>query len=263
VSRVRVQVTLVAICLAGVSGLACGGDGGDGGDGSTGPSAEALAKVRASDYARAVNLRASDVPYFEPIPDDEEEDPKEVRKHDRELMECVGVEDGPEPLAEVKSPEFGTDSPGELLRVASSVEVGADADRAMGELRLIRSRRAEHCLRRVYASAIEEEESSTAEVRDVSVSRARFPAADIEDGFAYRFSASVTVHPSTSELTAYRPAAEPNASVTVRIYVDTIGFVVGPASVSLTATGVPTPVSRTLEHNLLRVLHERATERTP
>jgi hypothetical protein len=254
-------LTLVAICLAGVAGLACGGD--DEGDGSTGPSAEALAKVRASDYARAVNLRAADVPYFEPIPDDDEEDPKEARRHDRELMKCVGVEEDPEPLAEVKSPEFGTDSPGELLRVASTVEVGADVARAMRELRLIRSRRAEHCLQRVYASAIEEEDSSTAEVRDVSVARVRFPAADIEDGFAYRFSASVTVHPSTSELTVYRPAAEPNASVTVRIYVDIIGFVAGPASVSLTATGAPTPVSRTLEHNLLRVLHERATERAP
>jgi hypothetical protein len=253
-------VTLVAVYLAAAAGLACGGDDGDG---STGPSAEALAKVRASDYARAVNLRASDVPYFGPIPEDEEEDPKEAQKHDRELMKCVGVREDPEPLAEVKSPEFGTDSPGELLRVASTVEVGADAERAMRELRLIRSRRAERCLQRVYASAIEEDESSTAEVRDVSVSRARFPAADIEDGFAYRFSASVTVHPSTSQLSAYRPAAEPNASVTVRIYVDIIGFVVGPASVTLTATGVPTPVSRTLEHNLLRVLHERATEQTP
>ena len=115
-----------------LAGLACGG--GDG-DSSTGPSAAALAKVRASDYARAVNLHASDVPYFEPIPDDEEEDPKEARKHDRELMRCVGVEEAPEPLAEVKSPEFGTDSPGELLRVASTVEVGADAERAMRELR--------------------------------------------------------------------------------------------------------------------------------
>lgn len=258
-SRVRVPVTLVAICLAGVVGLACGGDD----EGSSGPSTEALAKVRASDYARAVNLRASDVPYFEPIPDEDEEDPEEARKHDRELMRCVGVEEDPEPLAEVKSPEFGTDSPGELLRVASTVEVGADAERAARELKLIRSRRAERCLQRVYASAIEEEESSTAEVSDVSVSRVRFPAADIEDGFAYRFAASVTVHRSTSELTAYRPAAEPNASLTVRIYLDILGFVVGPASVSLTATGVPTPVSRTLEHNLLRVLHERATELTP
>jgi hypothetical protein len=245
--------------VAGIAGLACGGSD----QSSSGPSSEALAKVRASDYARAVNLHASDVPYFGPIPDDEEEDPKEARKHDRELMRCVGVEEDQEPLAEVKSPEFGTDSPGELLRVASTVEVGADAERAAQELKLIRSRRAEHCLQRVYASAIEEEESSTAGVSDVSVSRFRFPAADIEDGFAYRFAASVTVHRSTSELSAYRPAAEPDASVTVRIYVDIIGFVAGPASVSLTATGVPTPVSRTLERNLLRLLHQRATERAP
>jgi hypothetical protein len=259
VSRVRVPVTLVAICLAGAAGPACGGDGGDG---SAGASAEALAKVRASDYARAVNLHASDVPYFEPIPDEEEEDPEEARRRDRELMRCVGIEEDPDPLAEVKSPEFGTDSPGELLRVASTVEVGTDAERAVRELRLIRSRRAQRCLQRVYASAIEEEQSSTTELSDVSVSRLS-PPPGIEDAVGYRFSASATVHRSTSELTAYRRAAEPDASVIVKVYVDFIGFLVGPASVSLTATGAPTPVSRTLEHNLLRVLHERATERSP
>jgi hypothetical protein len=242
-----------------MAGLACGADD----EGSPAPSAEALAKVRASDYARAVNLRSSDVPYFESIPDEDEEDPEEARRHDRELMSCIGIEEDPDPLAEVKSPEFGTDSPGELLRVASTVEVGADAERAAQELRLIRSRRAERCLQDVYASAIEEEESSTAEVSDASVARMRSPAPDIEDGFAYRFSASVTVHRSTSELTAYRPAAEPGASVTLKVYVDIIGFLAGRASVTLTATGAPTPVSRTLEHNLLRVLRERATERTP
>jgi hypothetical protein len=252
-------MAVVAISLAAIAGLGCGSDGGDGGDG---PSTEALAKVRASDYARAVNLRASDVPYFEPIPD-EEEDPKEKRKHDRELMECVGVEEDPDPLAEVESPEFGTEAPGEVLQVGSTVEVGADAEQAARELRVIRGPRAARCLQRVYVSVIEEEDSSTAEVRNVSVSRLRFPAPDIEDGFAYRFAASVDVHPSTSELSAYRPAAEPAAPLTVKVYVDILGFVVGPASVSLTASGAPAPVSRTLEHNLLRVLHERATERRP
>jgi hypothetical protein len=257
VSRVRLPATIVAIALAGTAGLACGS-----GNGGSGPSAEALAKVRAADYARAVNLRASDVPYFESIPDEDEEDRKEAERRDRELMSCVGVEEEPDPLAEVKSPEFGTDAPGELLRVGSTVEVGADAEQAMRELRLIRSRRAERCLRRVYVSAIEEEESSTAEVSDVSLARVRFPAPDVEDGFAYRFSASVTVHRSTSELSAYRSAAEP-ASLTVKVYVDILGFVVGPTSVSLTATGAPAPVGRALERNLLGVLHERATEHRP
>lgn len=164
-----------------MAGLACG----SADDDSTGPSAEAVAKVRAADYARAVNLRASDVPYFESIPDEDEEDSEEAEKRNREWMMCAGVKQAPEPLAEVKSPEFGTEAPGALLQVGSAVEVGADAEQAMRELRLIRSRRAERCLQRVYVAAIEEEESSTAEVRDASVSRGRFPAPDIEDGFAY------------------------------------------------------------------------------
>ncbi len=259
-TRVRVQVTLVAICLAGVSGLACGGDGGDG---STGPSAEAFAKVRASDYARAVNLHASDVPYFEPIPDEDGEGSKESEKQARKLMRCIGAEEPADPLAEVTSGEYGTQSPGELLHVSSTVAVAAQAEDAARALSVIRSRRAKRCLRTVYVSAIEEQESRTSEVSDVSVSRLRFPAAGIRTGYAYRFTASVTVHSSVSELTAYSPAAEPDVPRTLKLYFDDLGFVVGPASIDLAAVGSPTPVSRTLERNLLRVLHERATERKP
>lgn len=257
-ARIRVPVTLVAICLAGLAGLACGGD-----DDGSGPSAEALAKVRASDYARAVNLHGSDVPYFEPIPDEDEEDSKEAEKQGRKLTRCIGAEEPADPLAEVTSGEYGTQSPGQLLHVSSTVAVAAQAEDAARAFNLIRSRRAERCLRAVYVSAIEGQESSTTEVGDVSVSRLRFPATDIGKGYGYRFTASVTIHGSVSELTAYRPASEPDVPHTMRLYFDDLGFVVGSASIDLTAVGSPTPVSRTLEHNLLRVLHERATERTP
>ena len=146
---------------------------GSSGDGSTGASAEALAKVRAADYARAVDLTHPMSPDFESIPTRTKT--AEAEKRDRELMTCVGVEEEPDPLAEVNRP-ICTDAPGELLRVGSTVEVGADARAGHAGIQAHRSRRAERCLRRVYASAIEEEESSTAEVSDVSLSRVRFPA---------------------------------------------------------------------------------------
>jgi hypothetical protein len=261
-SSSRALAALVAICFAPALGLGCGGESADSGSGA---SAEALAKVRASDYARAVNLRASDVPYFEPVPDDEEEDEEESRKRDRELERCVGAREVEDPLTEVKSATFGTQSPGELLQVSSEVEVVADAEEAARQLRLLRSRRAERCLQRIYVSALEEEDSSTAEVSNASLSHLPFPSAEISGGFAFRFSASVTVYGSSSQLTAYRPDAqgvvEQAAKSTVKVYVDILGFVVGPAEVTLSATGAPAPVSRNLESSLLRVLHERATER--
>lgn len=263
-SSSRALAALVAICCAATLGLGCGGDAADSGSGA---SEEALAKVRASDYARAVNLHASDVPYFEPVPDDEEEDEGESRRRDRELERCVGVGDVGDPLTEVKSAAYGTQSPGELLQVSSEVEVVADAEEAARQLRLLRSRRAERCLQRIYVSALEEEDSSTAEVSNASLSHLPFPSAGISGGFAIRFSASVTVYGSNSELSAYRPGSQDEvaqaAKSTVKVYVDILGFVVGPAEVTLSATGAPAPVNRNLESSLLGVLHERATEGRP
>lgn len=258
--RQRAPASILTVALSAAVGIGCGAGGST--DGTSGASAEALARVSAADFARGVNLRASDVPYFEPQPD-EEEDPREKRRQDRELLKCIGVGETDEPLAKVESPTYGTESSGELLNVASSVEVVRGAEQAARQLRLVRSRRAERCLRSVYASALQEEESSTAEVRGASVARVRFPAPGIEDAFAYRFTASVTVHAPTSQLSAYRPTAAPEAPQTLKAYVDILGFAVGPVEVTLTATGIPAPVSKNLERNLLGVLHERASEGRP
>jgi hypothetical protein len=258
--RNRAPSLILAVALSAAVGLGCGG--GDSTDGASGASAEAIAKVRAAEYARDVNLRASDVPYFEPKPD-EEEDPQERRRQDRELLKCIGAKDPDDPVAKVESPTYGTESPGEVLNVASSVEVVLAAEEAARQLKLIRSRRAERCLQSVYVSALEEDESSTAEVRDAAVTRMRFPDPEIEDGFAYRFTATVTVHAPTSQLSAYRPAAETKASQTLKAYVDILGFAVGRVEVTLTATGIPAPVSKNLERNLLGLLHDRASEGRP
>jgi hypothetical protein len=262
-TRLAALLAALAFCLAAAGGLGCGGGGSDE---TAGASAEALAKVRASDYARAVNIHAADVPYFEQVPDEEgEEDPAEERRRDRELRRCIGVGGNLEDdrVAKVDSLTYGTQSPGELLRVQSSVEVVAKAGDAARELKLFRSGRAERCLQRVYVSALEEDESGTAEVRRVSLFRMPLPAPGIEESFGYRFKALVTVHPQTSQLSAYRPGAPQATSQSVEIYVDILGFVAGRAEVTLTATGAPAPVSKNLKRNLLRVLHERATERRP
>jgi hypothetical protein len=257
-NRRRAPALILAVALAAAVGLGCGA--GDSTDGTSGASAKALARVSAADFARGVNLRASDVPYFEPKPD-EEEDPRQRHRQEQELLKCIGVKESDDSLANVESPTYGTQSPGELLNVASSVEVVLGAEEAARQLKLFRSRRSERCLRSVYVSAVEEEESSTTEVRGASVTRVRFPDPEIEDGFAYRFTASVTVHAPTSQLSAYRPAAEPKAARTLQVYVDILGFAVGPVEVTLTATGIPAPVSKNLERNLLGVLHGRASER--
>jgi hypothetical protein len=257
----RAPASILAVALSAAVGIGCGA--GDSTDGTSPASAAAGAKASAADLARSVNLRASDVPYFEPQPD-EEEDPREGRRQDRELQRCIGVDESEEEsLASVESPTYGTESPGEFLDVASSVEVVRGSGEADRQLRLIRSRRAERCMRSVYARALRQDESRTAEVRGASVTRVRFPATGVGDSFGYRFIASVTVHAPTSQLSAYRPAEEPGAPQTVKAYVDLLGFAEGRVEVTLTATGIPAPVSKNLESSLLGVLHERASRARP
>lgn len=258
----RVLVLLVA--LAALSALAGGCGGGEGTGGTTSAAkAEAIEKVGAADYAREVNLRASDVPYFEQSDDEEEEDPEVETRRETGLERCLGVEfDSDEDLASVDSPTFESQLAGGLIEVSSTVSVGPDEDEVARELALLRSRLAERCLRRYFLELLEEEETPSAEASGSELKRIPFPDPEIDDAFAYRFGTTVTVHPDTSAPVAYRPAATP-PSRSVDIYIDLVGFVVGPASVTLTAVGAPTPVSRTLERNLLALLHERATAASP
>ena len=241
-----------------------GGCGGGSGDEGSGASAEALAKVRAADYARHVGLHASDVPYFEAQPDDdEEEDPKAEKRRQRELERCLGFDsDEDEDLAEVGSPVYGTQGAGGFLQVESTVTVARDAERADEAMALLRSRLAERCLRELVLDQLAEEETAP-EARDVELERIPFPAPEIGDGFAYRLSASVAVSADTSAPVAYHPAAESPQTQEVDVYVDLLGFLLGPTSITLSATGAPSPVSKNLEGNLLRAMHERAEERRP
>src|SRR5215213_9067965 len=241
-SGARAATTVAVVCLIVAAGLACG----NGGDGSA-ASAEAIAKVKASDYARAVNLRSSDLPYFGPV-EEKEEDPREARRRDRELQRCLGVDEQfDETLAEVESPTYGANSSAAILRVQSLVQVAAEAAENARQLKLIRSRRAEACIQRLYVSMLEEEESGSAEVSRASVSRLSFPSPDLAEGFGYRFTARLTVHGDTTELTASRPSGGVAASRTLKVYVDVLGFVVGRAGVTLVASGAPAPVSKNLE----------------
>jgi hypothetical protein len=246
--------------LIAMLGAGCGDGSGDEGSGT---SAKALAKVRAADYARHVGLHASDVPYFEAEPsDDDDEDPRAEKRRQRELERCLGFEsDEDEDLAEVSSPVYGTQGAG-FLQVESTVTVARELERADEAMTLLRSRLAERCLRELVLDQLAEEETAAAEAREVDLERIPFPAPELGDGFAYRLSASVAVSADTSAPVAYHPAAAPQTQE-VDVYVDLLGFLHGRTSITLSATGAPSPVSKNLERNLLRAMHERAEERRP
>lgn len=216
--------------------------------------------ARAADYARAVNLKRRDLPYFKAEDEDEaDRHPRRERRSERRLERCIGItDDGEEPLADVSSPSFSAVSPPAYLSIQSSVEVEPDLKGAARGVRLMRSAKVAGCLRRVYIPALEALGSGAVEINKVSISRLRPPLPGVRLSYGYRVDALATVTTPTGELTAYRPAVEAPQSRTLPMHLDLLSFIVGPASVQLTATAMPTPASRILERNLLRRLHARA-----
>ncbi len=223
------------------------------------------ASVQAADYARSVNLRASDVPYLEPQADDRDGPSRRERRSEREFERCLGLEGQGEdkPLAEDESPEFAATTPGAYLSIQSSVEVQRDMRGAAKAVRILRGRRVADCMRRVYVPVIEGLGSGNTEVSRVSIRRLRPPLPGVDLSFGFRLSAITTVHPDLSQSVAYRPSADPLESHAVPIHIDLLDFLVGTAQITLTVNAAPTPASRALERNLLTKMHERALANRP
>jgi hypothetical protein len=222
--------------------------------------------VRAAEYARAVNLKPADLPYFE-AQDDDETDPHPARERrlERKVESCIGIDenDEAEPLASVSSPSFSATSPPAYLSIQSTVEVEPDLRGAARAVQLMRGDKVEGCLRRVYIPGLEGLEPSGVELRRVSISRLRPPLPGVSLSYGYRIDALATVSAPTAQLSAYRPVDEAPQSMTLPMHLDLLSFIVGPASVSLSATAMPTPASRILERNLLIRLHSRAVALAP
>jgi hypothetical protein len=277
--RQRLAACLLAVVLAGVTAAGCGGDaessstatGAEGGAAPVGArSADggkrgAITRAQALRLARAVNLRASDLPYFEVQPEDEgDEDPEREARLERRFDRCLGAPRGvAENLAEKSSKTYGTGGAGGGLSVQSEVEIAPSAALARRRARLLRRGRTLTCLKRLYVPVLEEEGSPDAEIGAVSIARLPVPRPDPERAIGFRVSARITVGDNPSQLTAFRPGTSVGTMRTLPAYVDVFAFVAGPAEVTLTATGIPDPVSRALEGNLLRLLHERALEHLP
>ncbi len=261
--------TVAALLVLGIAGTALLGCGGD----EAAPSSAAVHSggpptvTQATAIARAVNLHQSDVPYFEAKPaDDDEPDLNHKKRAERELSQCLGFNAGSNEnrIVHLESSEYGVEPAGASLSVQSSVDVVRNRELAAKRAVFYRGRRAARCLKRFFITVFEGTESHNAEITQVVVTRLATPVPEADASFGYQFVATVTVHPETSELAAYHPGASERAAVrSVRVYTDILVFLDGPTEVGLTATGIPSPVSTTLESRLLSVLYQRAEEHRP
>jgi hypothetical protein len=200
-----------------------------------------LTRARALAFARAVNLTSQDVPGFSSAPRDERETPAE-RRLAVQLRRCAGATGSAGGLAEVRSPSFRVRRDVLDLDVSSEVSVAPSGALALRELTAIRSARVRTCFSRYLDSFLHGLRPGGAELRPVSIATGTPPAPGASGSFAWRITAPFGVR-----------------GTTLSLYVDILGFVLGPARVTLVSSGVVRPFPAVIQQRLFTLLLARAS----
>ena len=238
---------LVATLLAG-----CGGR-----DQSTGSGAAKQAKSRSAAphaatraqalaFARAVNLTSADLPGFRHSPKHDSETQREKRFTER-LRRCAGVSGsasagGGGALAEQDSGSFRLQRDVIELSVSSEVSVERRADLAARELAVIRSKRVRECFASYLNLVLKSQSHAGATLKPVSIQAGTPPAPGAAGSFGWRITEPFTVR-----------------GVRVSLYVDILGFVIGPARVTLVSSGAVRPFPAQIQQRLFALLLARAS----
>lgn len=261
------MVRLIAVCslLIGASGLlaACGTSSHAGSTTAahaaattgarTNPTAKAPAgvdslrtKQEAIAFARAVNLRAGDVPGFIVSSEHKHEHatPAEKRR-EREMLRCAGGPSSSEGLAEAGSPEFKLEHDGLAVSVSSSVSVARTSAAAAKELMAIRSAHARACVSRYFDLLFKGKAFHGAHVSPFSIATGTPPAPGTTGSFGWRISATISTTVSTRR-------------IAIPFYLDILGFVYRQANVSLLSFDVARPFPAAIQQRLFLLLLERA-----
>jgi hypothetical protein len=199
-----------------------------------------LSSARAAAFARAVNLQAADVPGFRASPKEERSSPTEKRR-ELEVQRCMGGVSEQETLGELGSPNFKRSATLAEQTVSSGVTVERSSAIAKRELDALRSARGSSCFAHFLEQTFKGQGQSGTGIGPISIRRGIPPAQGTAGGFGWRVSASVVVH-----------------SVRIPFYMDILGFVYGPAEVTLFSTGLPAPFPAAAEQHLYMLLLSRA-----
>lgn len=193
-------------------------------------------------FARAINLRATDLPGWRAVP------PLEPMvgeyTHDRRCNQIVAV------LAIEQSPIFQRVAPPGVVPLgpglettASTVDVMSTSSLAAREVEAFKTPLRRYC----FARSLElRHQRIWGQYSRLGFNRARWQSLRLPraaDGF--------TIHLTGTDTFA-------GSSNRESVRVDALGFTVGPADIYLVAQGEPGPVPSKLEHRLLSVLYHRA-----
>jgi hypothetical protein len=197
-------------------------------------------KAEALAFARAVNLRAADLPGAAVSHRKDRSDTARTR---REFDRCERLARHGRKLVDLGSPEFARGEELEKEEIASGVTIVASGRAAAREVALFASRAVRECivraLSRRFASLIVHGASFEHFRASLLPVRASGAAATI----GVRFSTALRI---------------PISEVSVPLYVDLLAFARGPAEVALIAASATQPVPATTEHQLLSLLLSRA-----
>jgi hypothetical protein len=208
-----------------------------------GTTSSPITKPRALAFAGAVNLTAADVPGFTVSSEHQLETTQEKRLK-RELLGCVGGVGYGRPLAEESSKNFELKRGILQLSVSSQVSVAQTPATAARELAAIRSAHVQACLSRYFGQLFKSQQyPGGVTVGRVSIASGTPPARGTTGGFGWRVTARLTI---------------PGLAVPVPFYLDILGFVYGPSTVTLFSTGALRPFPAAAQQHLFSLLLSRA-----
>ena len=202
-------------------------------------------QAQALAFARGVNLTAADVPGFTPSHKQSSESATE-RRLQQQLRSCGGasassLEHPPGALAEVGSPDFELHRGVLALSVSSEVTVAHTSAQAAATLAAIHSPRIRACFSHYLSALLKSQPHAGATVVGVSIAAGTPPAPGTTGGFAWRVTATLAVR-----------------GIHISFYFDILGFVEGPAQVTLDSTGTVRPFPARAQEQLYSQLLTRA-----
>jgi hypothetical protein len=197
-------------------------------------------RSRALAFAHAVNLTAADLPGFTASSKHERETAQE-KQQEREMQRCVGSVGSARGLAEASSKDFELKHDILDLSVSSEVSVARTPATATAELAAIHGAHVQGCLSHYLSLLLKSQQYGGATISPVSIESGTPPAPGTTGSFGWRVTATLTTH-----------------RIRISFYIDILGFVYGPARVTLFSSGVLQPFPAQAEERLFTLLLHRA-----
>jgi hypothetical protein len=204
-----------------------------------------LTRSRALAFAHAVNLTAADVPGFSPSRS-ARAGPGPHKRAEGELFACAGARGssariGASDLANASSPSFAFRRGIVDLGVTSEIGVARSSALADAELAALHSGRLRTCFERYLRSILTAGRARGTNIGRVTIESGNPPAPGTSGSFGWRVRATFGLE-----------------RLKVPVYLDLLGFVYGPARVTLVSSGALRPFPALAQQRLFGLLLRRA-----